>query len=71
MKWIVLEENPQPDNYIAVMASDENRSLQLEKKPCSIFDSCEKAMNRARELRAKYKVRNIRLFRQEGISQLA
>ena len=71
MKWIVLEENPMPDNYIAIMAAEESRVLQLEKKPCSIFDTCDKAMDRARELRQKYKVPNIRLFHQDGVSALA
>jgi hypothetical protein len=68
MKWIVLEENPRPDNYIAIMAAEEDRKLQIEKKPCSIFDSCDKAMYRARELRQKYKVSSIRLFQQDGVS---
>ncbi|MCZ8214643.1 MAG: hypothetical protein O9262_00310 [Cyclobacteriaceae bacterium] len=70
MKWIVLEENPMPDNYIAIMAAEADRILQLEKKQCSVFDSCDKAMERARELRQKYKVPSIRLFQQEGISAL-
>lgn len=70
MKWIVLEENPLPDNYIVVMAAEDNRTLQIEKKQCSIFDSCEKAMDRARELRQQYKVPSIRLFHQDGISAL-
>jgi hypothetical protein len=70
MKWIVLEENPMPDNYIAIMAAEADRTLQLEKKQCSVFDSCDKAMDRARELRQKYKVPSIRLFQQDGISAL-
>jgi hypothetical protein len=70
MKWIVLEENPMPDNYIVIMAAEEDRTLQIEKKPCSTFDSCDKAMERARELRQKYNVSSIRLFQQEGISAL-
>lgn len=31
MKWIVLEENPKPDNYIAILAAEEDRRLQIEK----------------------------------------
>ncbi len=68
MKWIVLEEDPRPDNYIVIMETEKDRKLQLEKKPCSIFSSCNEAMIRARELRSLYKVTNIRLFRQEGSS---
>jgi hypothetical protein len=70
MKWIVLEENPMPDNYIAIMAADSQRITTLEKKPCSVYTSCEKAMQRARELRDLYKVKSIRLFQQEGLSSL-
>jgi hypothetical protein len=62
MKWIVLEENPQPDNYIAIMTTEEGRVLQVESKPCSTFSSSEEAMNRARYLREKYKVNYIRIF---------
>jgi hypothetical protein len=68
MKWIVIEENPKPDNYIAVIATEPDRKLKIEKKPCSVFQSLERAMSRARELREQYKVRNIRLFQQEGTS---
>ncbi len=32
-KWVVLEENPKPDEYIAVIAVDENRLSKLERKP--------------------------------------
>ena len=70
LKWIVLEEDPKPDNYIAIMETEMDRKLQLEKKNCSIFTSCNEAMIRARELRSLYKVTNIRLFRQEGISAM-
>jgi hypothetical protein len=62
MKWIVLEENPQADNYIAIMAVEEWRVLQAESKPCSTFLSSEEAMDRARYLREQYKVSYIRIF---------
>jgi hypothetical protein len=48
MKWIVLEENPQPDNYIAVMVAEENRVLRAESKPCAIFKSSDEAILHAR-----------------------
>ncbi len=45
MKWIVLEENPQPDNYIAVMVAKEGRILRAESKPCTVFKSSEQALS--------------------------
>lgn len=62
MKWIVLEENPTQDQYIAVMVADENKILRIENKPCSIFKTSEEAMCRARHLRDQYKVHNIKIF---------
>jgi phage regulator Rha-like protein len=62
MKWIVLEENPQPDNYIAVMVTEQERILQVESKPCSTYSSNDEALDRARYLREKYEVRYIRIF---------
>jgi hypothetical protein len=44
MKWIVLEENPQPDNYIAVMVSEEGRTLRERKASLVQF------LNRASKL---------------------
>lgn len=68
MKWIVLEENPMPDNYIAVLATEPDRKLMFERQPHSVFDSIDAAMERARELRRRYNVRSIRLFQPEGYS---
>jgi hypothetical protein len=62
MKWIVLEENPQPDNYIAVMVTEEGRVLQIENLRCSRFSSNDEALHRARYLRRKYDVKHIRIF---------
>ncbi len=62
MKWIVLKENPQPDNYIAIMVAEEGRTLQVESKPCTTFKSSHEAIDYARLLREQYKVMNIRIF---------
>jgi hypothetical protein len=70
MKWIVLEENPKPDQYIAIIAADEERYLKIEGKPCSIFRTSDDALVRARELRTIFNVRNIRIFFIEGHSQI-
>lgn len=37
MKWIVLEENPKPDEYIGVTVTDENLMLQLQGKESFAF----------------------------------
>lgn len=62
MKWIVMEENPKPDQYIAVIAVDEERLLRIESKPCSKFETSDEALVRASELRKKYNVKSIRMF---------
>jgi hypothetical protein len=69
VKWIVLEENPKPDDYIAVMVADTNRNLVLEKRPCSVYIRVEDAMKRARELRQMFSVRKIKLFYMDGHSE--
>jgi hypothetical protein len=68
MKWIVLEENPQPDNYIAVMVADEGRVLRAESKPCATFTSSDDALVHARFLRTRFNVRSIRIFYMESNS---
>lgn len=68
MKWIVLEENPKPDQYIAVIAVDEERFLRIESKPCSKFLTNDEALVRARQLKDKFKVKSIRIFYMEGNS---
>jgi hypothetical protein len=68
MKWIVLEENPKPDQYIAVIAVDEERFLRIESKPCSKFLTSDEALVRARQLGKIYNVKRIRMFYLEGNS---
>jgi hypothetical protein len=68
MKWIVLEENPKPDLYIAVIAVDEERILKVMSKPCSIFHTSDEALVRARQLRDTFNVRSIRIFYMDGNS---
>jgi hypothetical protein len=70
MKWIVLEENPKPDLYIAIIAVDDGRFVEVEKKPCSVFKTNEEALIRARELRSFFNVRNIRIFFVDGHSSI-
>lgn len=68
MKWIVLEENPKPDNYIAVVLAENEKRLQLQNRPHSVFADRDLALTRAQELRAFFGVRSIRVFQSEGCS---
>jgi hypothetical protein len=69
-KWVVLEENPKPDEYIAVIAVDEDRLAKLEQKPCSLYETSGQALVRARLLREYFNVRSIRIFYFEGNSSI-
>jgi hypothetical protein len=71
MKWIVFEENPKPDNYIAVVALEEGRVLASERNPCSTFKTKEEALVRAYELRKQYNLKRVRIFYSEGNSAIA
>lgn len=68
MKWIVLEENPKPDQYIAVIAADDDRVLKVEMRACSHFKTQTEALLRARQLREIFQVKDIRVFYLEGHS---
>lgn len=68
MKWIVIEENPKPDNYIAVVLSERPTRLKIEKQAHSVFEDSEQALERARQLREHYGVRTIRIFHYDGTS---
>lgn len=65
MKWIVVEDNVENSQYVAVMVVDQDRMLTLERKPCSVFYSSEEAMAHARKLRARFNVPGIKLFHWE------
>jgi hypothetical protein len=68
MKWVVLEEDPKPDEYIAIMVTDEIRKLQLEQKAHSIFSTSDEAVRRARIVRDLFGVKTIRIFHWESYS---
>jgi hypothetical protein len=63
MKWIVLKENPQADNYIAVVPADKMKNLKIKRKAYSEFDDADEALHHARELKRLHKVREIKIFR--------
>jgi hypothetical protein len=68
MKWIVLEENPKPDNYIAVIITEEMKRLRIESQAHSVYNDSDKALARARQLRDQFGVRMIRVFQNDGYS---
>lgn len=66
MKWIVIEENPKPDNYIAVVLTEKPTPMKIEQQAHSVFEDGSKAIERARQLREQYGVRIIRVFHSDG-----
>lgn len=68
MKWVVREENPKPDNYIAVVLTETIKKLQIESQAHSIYHDGDEALARARKLRDRFGVRLIRIFRSESHS---
>jgi hypothetical protein len=68
-KWVVLNENPKPDDYIAVMIADAERMLKIERQPCAVFTNGESAMEYARLLQKQFQIRRIRIFHLDGHSE--
>ncbi len=68
MKWVVLEENPKPDEYIAIMVTDDIQKLQIEEKAHSVFSNGEDALKRALELKVYFGVKTTRIFQWESHS---
>lgn len=69
IKWIVIEEDPKPDNYIPIMVADELRILKAQGRPCSIFTNNKDAIERAQQLRTIFGAKYIRIFHIDGHSQ--
>ncbi len=69
VKWIVLEDDPKPDNYIAIMVADETRILIAQRRPCSIYTNDKDAIERARQLRVLFGAKHIRVFHIDGHSE--
>ncbi len=59
MNWIVIEENPKPDQYIAILPAAAQRPTSVNH---SVHTNIHAAMERARQLRDKYRLHTIRLF---------
>jgi len=66
LNWIVLEEDPIQDNYVAIMVANEKRILKVFEKKYSVFTSEQDAIKRAREVGTHYGVKNIKMFYMDG-----
>jgi hypothetical protein len=65
-KWIVIENEPTAQGYIAVIAVHEDHLVKkIMGTACSIFESSDKALIRAKRLREKFNVNKIRILSQE------
>ena len=67
-KWIVIEEDPKPDNYIPIMVVDQFRIIKAQGRPCSIFTNDKDAFERARQFRTLFGAKYIRIFHIDGHS---
>ncbi|MCU0384007.1 MAG: hypothetical protein MUF68_08055 [Cyclobacteriaceae bacterium] len=67
--WIVIDENPRPDNYIAILESEIN--INDRKISCKhiVCVSKEEAILTAYKLKKKYDSDRIKLFSKNGISE--
>jgi len=68
MKWVVFEEDPKLDNYIAVVITEAIKKLKIESQAHSVYSDGDKALARARQLRDQYGVKMIRIFNNENHS---
>jgi hypothetical protein len=46
MKWIILEEDPKPDNYIAVVITETIRKMKIEAQAHSVYRDGDEALAR-------------------------
>ncbi|MFP4090869.1 MAG: hypothetical protein ACLFUB_19340 [Cyclobacteriaceae bacterium] len=61
MKWLVIEDNPKPDKYVAILAYH----IQPQAVRFSEHQNFEAALKRARNLMNNYGVKSIRVFYQD------
>ena len=69
MKWIVIEGDPRPDDYIATIVVKDREVLFAPQVEHSIFEDKEAALCKAFELKKRYQVKGIRIFYPEGHSE--
>ena len=70
MVYIVYDENPKPENYVAIFARKAVKRDEFRRKDMiRTFQSLEEAIAFANTLKLKYGVSHIRVFYEEGHSQ--
>jgi len=70
LKWIVLEDNPKPDDYVAIMIQHKDEQPTLDEgKTYSVFSERHSAISRALEIKDLFRVRKIRIFYPDGHSE--
>jgi len=70
MKWLVLEDNPKPDNYIGIIALRDEQKVDLDESTAyTLYHNRKEAVSRAFALKERYQVRGIRIFFSEGHSK--
>ncbi len=60
--WMVNESDPWPEAYIAIIFGAEDQLGKILKKDQKLFFSLSEALNRAKDLKIKYSVKQIRIF---------
>jgi len=70
MVFFVAEEDPKPDNYIAIFVRKSREKDFDGKERFKLFASQEKALVFAQQLKEKYGISTIRLFYEEGHSRI-
>ena len=69
MKWIIIEDDPRPDDYIAALVVRDQKVLFAPLVRHSVFEDKESAMSKATELKKRYRAKGIRIFYPEGHSE--
>jgi hypothetical protein len=66
--WLIDEEDPKPDPYIAILVCEREFMERANKKAYKICHDAKEALHNATELKKKYAVKQIRIFYPNGIS---
>lgn len=71
MIWIVIDENPWPDEYIQILVKPKVDTQQMLKtfSAIKLFDNEKAALEEAKELKIKFNAKAIRIFYPEGDSK--
>ncbi|WPP52032.1 hypothetical protein [Catalinimonas niigatensis] len=66
--WLVDEEDPRPDQYIAILICENEMIERANKKAYKKCHNAKEALSTASELKKKYGVKQIRIFSPNGVS---